>query len=395
MPGLHRTVHGRPLVYLDNAATTHKPIAVLDALRRANTHLCANVHRGVHTVSAEATAAHEAARGAVGRFLGAPASEIVLTSGTTESLNLAAACIGATRLRPGDRILLTTAEHHANLVPWQLVAERTGAVVEPIPLTPARDIDLDAYRALLAEGRVAMVGFPLVSNVLGTRAPAEALIAGAHQAGALAVVDAAQAAAHGPIDVGALGADVLAFSGHKVFGPTGIGVLWARRALLEAWPPWKGGGDMIGRVSFAGSTFRPPPARFEPGTPNTAGAIGLHAALDWLDTIGWDRLQQHEQALRDHLLARLADCVGVSLLHAAPDLPLFSFALAGAHPHDVGTLLDMEGVAVRTGRHCTDPLHQALGIQASTRAALSFLNTVEEADALIDALCRTREILGG
>jgi len=391
-PGLHRTVHGRPLIYMDSAATAHKPRAVLDALHTANTRLCANVHRGVHTVSAEATAAHEAARAAAGRFLGAPASEIVLTSGTTEALNLAAASIA---LRPGDRILLTAAEHHANLVPWQLAAQRTGARVEPIPLTPDNTVDLDAYRALLAGGRVAVVGFSLASNVLGSWVPAAQLSAGARAAGALVVIDAAQAAAHGPIDVTALDADVLAFSGHKVFGPTGIGVLWARRALLDAWPPWQGGGDMITRVSFEETTFRPPPARFEAGTPNITGAIGLHAALDWLEGIGWARIQRREAALRDHLRPRLAAVPGLTLLQSAPDLPLFSFTLDGAHPHDVGTLLDMEGIAVRTGRHCADPLHKALGLAASTRASLSFLNTVQECDALVAALHRIREVLCG
>ena len=387
-PGLSRVVHGKPLVYMDHAATTHKPQAVLAAMAHANTHLCANVHRGVHTVSAEVTAAYEAARAAAGRFIGAPSAEIVFTSGTTASLNLAAHGIAASHLQPGDRILLTTAEHHANLVPWQLIAQRTGSRVEAIPLTSDGDMDLGAYHALLAAGRVAVVGFPLASNVLGTHLPAADLVAGARSAGALVVADAAQAVAHGPVDVSGLGVDVLAFSGHKAFGPSGIGILWARRALLAAWPPWQGGGDMIDRVSFSNTTFRPPPARFEAGTPNIPGAIGLHAALDWLAGLGWPWIRAREDALRQALHSRLTALPGVRLLHPRPELPLFSFVVDGVHPHDIGSLLDMDGIAVRTGRHCADPLHQALGVEASTRASLSFLNTLEECDALIASLRR-------
>lgn len=392
LPGLSRVVRGKPLVYMDHAATTHKPQAVLSAVAHASTHLCANVHRGVHTVSAEATAAYESARLAVGGFIGAPPSEVVFTSGTTASLNLAANSIAASRLQPGDRILLTMAEHHASLVPWQLAAERSGATVEAIPLTRDRNLDLDAYWTMLSAGRVAVVGFPLVSNVLGTHLPAAELVAGARAAGALSVVDAAQAVAHVPVNVSAIGADVLAFSGHKAFGPTGIGVLWARRALLEDWPPWQGGGDMIARAAFTGTTFRPPPARFEAGTPNIAGAIGLHAALDWLSGLGWPWLRAREDALRDALRSRLVALPGVQLLHPCPDLPLFSFSVDGIHPHDIGSLLDMDGIAVRTGRHCADPLHQALGVDASTRVSLSFLNTPEECDALIASLQRAIEI---
>ena len=395
LPGLSREVHGRPLIYLDSAATTHRPRAVLDAVRRASTTLNANVHRGVHTVSAEATAAYEAARAAAARFLGAQAGEVVFTSGTTEALNLAAASLAATRLREGDRILLTTMEHHANLVPWQLAAERTGARVEAIPLTPDRRLDLGAYARLLAGGRVAVVGFPLVSNVLGTALPAEALVRGARAHGALTVVDAAQAAAHGPLDVGALGCDVLAFSGHKVFGPTGTGVLWARSALLAGWPPWKGGGDMIARVSFSGTTYREPPARFEAGTPNISGAIGLHAALDWLEGIGWPAIRAREAMLRDHARDALRAVEGLALLVETPDVPLFALDLPPLHPHDIGTLLDEDGIAVRSGRHCADPLHAALGLTATTRASLCFLNTPAECDALAASLRRAREVLCG
>lgn len=394
VPGLHREVHGHPLAYLDYAATAQRPQAVLDAVAHAYTTLNANVHRGVHTVSAEATAAFEAARARVARFLSTVPTQVVFTSGATDALNLAASGLAATRLAPGTRVLATLAEHHANLVPWQLAAERTGASVEPVPLTSRGTVDLGALERALCQGRVAVVACTLVSNVLGTRAPIEEVSRLCDQHGATLVVDAAQAAAHGPLDAAALGAHVLVFSGHKVYGPTGVGVLWARKELLEAWPPWKGGGDMIRRVAFSGTTFREPPARFEAGTPPIAQAIGLHAALDWLNNIGWAAIQAREEALTRYAEAALRGVPELHRVPGAPVVPLFSFTLGSIHPHDIGTLLDHEGVAVRTGRHCTDPLHTQLGLDATTRASLSFLNTREEIDRLVAGLHRVTEILG-
>jgi len=394
LPGLTRRVRGKPLAYLDFAATAQRPRVVLDALRRAHTELNANVHRGVHTVGAEATVAFEAARTRVAEFLGADRSEVVFTRGATESLNLAAQGIAATRLRPRSRILLTQQEHHANLVPWQLVAHPRGAHVEHIPLLPSGALDLETAHRQVRAGHLSVLGLPLISNVLGTRAPVEELAAAARKVGALVVVDAAQAVAHGPLDVHALGADVVAFSGHKLFGPTGIGVLWARSELLHAWPPWQGGGAMIERVSFDTTTYRSPPARFEAGTPPIAAAVGLHAALDWLEDVGWPAIQQREALVRERLLSLLGDIPSVVRLPGSPVVPLASFNLRGVHPHDVGTLLDEDGVAVRTGRHCTDPLHTHLGLDASVRASASFLTTELELERLAAGLRRVAEVFG-
>lgn len=393
-PGLQRSIRGAPLAYLDYAATAQRPRAVLDAMHRAHTELNANVHRGVHTVSAEVSAAFEAARARVAAFLGADPSEVVFTRGTTEALNLAAHGIAATRLRPRSRILLSQQEHHANLVPWQLVAHPRGARVECIPLTEGGHLDLDAAHRQIRAGELAVLGVPLVSNVLGTRTPVEELARAAHDVGGLVVVDAAQAVAHGPIDVHALGADVVAFSGHKVYGPTGIGVLWARASLLHAWPPWQGGGDMMERVSFESTTYRPPPARFEAGTPPIAGAIGLHAALDWLEGVGWSAIQEREALIRDHLLTVVDGLGFVDRLPGRPDVPLTSFNVRGVHAHDVGTILDQSGIAVRTGRHCADPLHTTLGLEASVRASASFLTTGAEVDLLGHALREVAEVFG-
>lgn len=394
VPGLSRCIRGTPLAYLDYAATAQRPQPVLDAVRRAQTELNANVHRGVHTVSGEVSRAFEAARERVAAFLGARPDEVVFTRGTTEALNLAAHGLSATRIRPRDRVLLSTAEHHANLVPWQLFAAPRGARIEALPLDATGRIDLDAAHATIRRGHLAVVGVPLVSNVLGTRAPIRALAEAAHAVGAVVVADAAQAAAHGPIDVNDLGVDVLAFSGHKVFGPTGIGVLWAKRSLLESWPPWQGGGDMIERVAFSGTSFRPPPARFEAGTPPIAAALGLHAALDWLDGIGWPAIEARESTLLTHGTAVLDALPFIERLPGPPAVPVFSFNVRGVHPHDVGTLLDEDGIAVRTGRHCTDPLHTSLGLDASVRASASFLTTESELDRLGASLSRVAEMFG-
>lgn len=394
VPGLQGEVHGKPLAYLDYAATAQCPQVVLDALHHAHAHLGANVHRGVHTRSAETTAAFEAARVRVARFLSTAPEQVIWTSGATDALNLAAAGLGATRVRAGDRLLVSMGAHHANLVPWQLLAGRTGARVEPLPLTSKGEPDLEALDAALARGRVAVVAVSLVSNVLGTRAPVSAIAQRAHAHGAVVVVDAAQAVPHGPLDPDALGADVVAFSGHKLYGPTGVGVLWARPALLAAWPPWKGGGDMVQRVSFAGTSFRAPPARFEAGTPPIAQAIGLHAALDWLEDLGWGVIQAREAALTRALVRCLDGVQGLRRVPGTPTVPLCSFTVEGVHPHDVGTLLDEQGVAVRTGRHCADPLHAALGLQATVRASLSFLSTQDEIARLVEGVVHAKAVLG-
>ena len=394
VPGLGRTIRGQPLVYLDYAATAQRPQSVIDAVVRANTTLNASVYRGVHTVSAEVTRAFEAARARVARFLSAEPGEIVFTRGATEALNLAAHGIAATRLRPRSRILLSAQEHHANLVPWQLAADPRGARVESLTLDVHGHIDHDDALRRIGQGQLAVLGLPLVSNVLGTRTAVAPLAAAARAVGAVVVVDAAQAVAHGPIDVHALGADVVAFSGHKVYGPTGIGVLWARRSLLESWPPWQGGGAMVERVSFDATSFRAPPARFEAGTPPIAAALGLHAALDWLDGVGWEAIAAREVRVREQLLATLDAIDPVVRLPGTPEVPLASFNVGAIHPHDVGTLLDEQGIAVRTGRHCADPLHSGLGLAASVRVSASFLTTDTELAHLGRALRKAVEVFG-
>lgn len=394
VPALSREVHGHRVTYLDHAATAPTPQVVLQAVAQAYGPLNANVQRGVHTMSAEASAAYAAARSKVARFLHTDPVQIVFTRGTTEALNLAAHGIAATRLRPRSRVLVSRQTHHAGLVPWQLMGAPRGAHVEALPCTPTGQLDLDATERALRAGHVAAVCVPVASNVLGTYTPVRELAELAHDVGAVMVADAAQAAPHSPLDVGALGVDVLAFSGHKVFGPTGIGVLWARRSLLEKWPPWQGGGDMVQRVRFEGSTFREPPHRFEAGTPPIAQALGLHAALDWLENIGWKAIQARERVVRDGLWQRLRQVPGLTLLPGPADLPMASFTLGRHHPHDVGSLLDQLGVAVRTGRHCADPLHTLLGLDSTVRASASFLTTDAELDRLIAGLSHVREVLG-
>ena len=372
-----------PLVYLDNAATTQKPLAVLRAVEDYYTQMNANVHRGVHTFSEKATAAYEAARDAVRDFLGAASSrEIIFTRNATEAINLVAHAWGLANLRAGDQILISEMEHHANIVPWQLVAERTGAQIVPIPITDDGQIDQDAYQRLLASGRARMVALTHVSNVLGTINPIAALIAMAHAAGALVTVDGAQSAPHMPIDVRALDADFFALSGHKLCAPTGIGVLYGKRALLEAMPPFLGGGSMIDRVTFAKTTYADLPQRFEAGTPNISGAIGLGAAIAYLRNIGLEAIHAHEQALIQHTMAGLAEIEGVRMYGPSAEqrAGLVAFTVRGVHAHDLSAGLDRAGIAVRAGHHCAMPLHEKFGIAASTRVSFYFYNTLEEAD---------------
>ena len=383
------------IVYLDSAASAQKPLAVLDAMRAHDASHHANVHRGVHRLSQEATEAFEQARRRVRGFLNAASDrEVVFTRGTTEALNLVANSWGGANLRPGDRILLTELEHHSNIVPWQLVAARTGAEVVAAGVNDDGSLNLDDWRAKLTD-RTKVAAFGHVSNALGTRHPVAQLCAWARDAGAVSVVDGAQGAVHGPVDVAALGCDFYAMSGHKVYGPTGIGALYGREALLEAMPPYQGGGEMIDQVTFEGSTWADLPAKFEAGTPAITQAVGLGAAVAWLDALGRERVAAWE----DHVLAvgteALGEVPGLRILGTAPDkASVLSFVMDGLHPQDIGTLLDEQGIAVRTGHHCAQPLMRRFGVTATTRASLGVYTTPSEVRRLGKALKTVRRILG-
>ncbi len=391
-PALATVVHGHRLAYLDSAATSLKPRAVIEAVTRVATHQAGNVHRGVHALGEAATEAFDAVRPRVARFLGAASpDEIVFTSGTTASINLVAHSWGRRFLAAGEAVVVSELEHHANFVPWQLLCEERGAELRILPFDERGRLTEAALAPLLADGKVRLVALAHLSNVLGTLAPVAALAALAHRAGARVLVDGAQAVAHLPVDVAALGCDFYAFSAHKLHGPAGTGVLWGRGELLEQLPPWQSGGEMIAHVSTAGTRFRPPPQRFEAGTPNIAGVIGLGAALDFLDTLDRQALFAHEAALHRRLLELLARVPGVTVL-GAPELALASFVALGAHPHDVATLLDQRGVAVRAGHHCAQPLHHRLGAVASCRASLAPHSGLDDLDALAEALTAVREV---
>ncbi|WP_421266500.1 aminotransferase class V-fold PLP-dependent enzyme [Aeromonas veronii] len=386
-PALAQEVNGHPLVYLDNAATTQKPQAVLDAIAHYYGADNANVHRAAHALSGRATRAFETARETVARFINAPRShEVIWTRGTTEALNLVAQSWGMSELKAGDEIILSTLEHHANIVPWQLVAQRTGAVIRVIPLDERGDLDLAAYHAMLGP-RTRLVSVAHVSNALGTVNPVKEIVAAAKTVGAVTLIDGAQAVAHLEVDVQAIGCDFYAFSGHKLYGPTGIGVLWGRTELLERMPPWQAGGEMIDRVSFSGTTFNTLPFKFEAGTPHIAGAIGLAAAIDFV--MGQDRewLAQHEQALTDYLVAGLQQVPGLRLVgEPGQRAGAVSFLLDDIHPQDAATLLDMQGIALRVGHHCAMPLMESLGIGGTMRASLACYNNRDDVDALLAAL---------
>ncbi len=392
-PILGRTVHGRPLTYLDNAATSQKPAVVLEALRRYYAEQNANVHRGVHLLSEEATVAFERAREVVARFLGLPSARgCVFVRGATEAINLVAECWGRAHLRAGDEILLTQLEHHANIVPWQLVAERTGARILVAPVTPRGEVDLDAFRKLLSP-RTKLVAFAHVSNALGTVNPAAEMTRLAKAVGATVLIDGCQAAAHFRVDLPALGCDFYAFSGHKTFGPTGIGVLWGRPELLDALPPYQSGGDMIRKVDFAGTTFREAPERFEAGTPDISGAIALAAALEYVMPLQ-AAAHAHEQALLAAATARLKAIPGLTIVGEAPEkVAVISFLIEGGHPHDIGTLLDADGIAIRTGHHCCMPLMKHLGLPGTARASFAFYNTLEEVERLGASLEKVRRMM--
>jgi cysteine desulfurase/selenocysteine lyase len=392
-PALDQQIHGQPLTYLDNAASTQKPRAVLDALEQFYTRDYANIHRGVHQLSARATTAYEEARTSVKDFLGAADDrEIVFVRGTTEGINLVAQTWGRANVGPGDEILITTMEHHSNIVPWQLLCEETGARLEVVEIDDRGQLDLDDLQAKLRP-TTRLLSMVHISNALGTINPVEEIVAMARERGVVSLLDGAQAAPHTPIDVQALGCDFYVFSGHKVYGPTGIGALYGRLPMLEAMPPWQGGGDMIETVSFSGTTYAAPPARFEAGTPHIAGAIGLGAACDYLRQIGLDAIGAHEAELLAYGTAALEEIEGLRLIGTAEHKAgVLSFVLDGVHPHDVGTILDFDGVAVRTGHHCAQPLMERFGVTATTRASLGLYNTTGELDRLVRGLRRVVEM---
>ncbi len=387
-PILSRQVHGKPLVYLDSAATTQKPRQVLEALTRFYSTSNANIHRGLHTLSEEATDAYEAVREQTARFIGAPSSRgIVFTRNTTEAINLIAQAWGRSRLRPGDRILLTEMEHHSNLVPWQLIAQATGAQLAFLPITDDGRLDLRDLNAALRGAKV--VSVTLMSNVLGTINPVAQIARAAARTGALVVVDGAQGVPHLPVDVRQLDCDALAFSAHKMLGPTGVGVLWAREALLESMEPFLGGGEMIADVQLTSATWNEIPWKFEAGTPNIADVVAFGEALRYLETLGMAAVRAHEHELATYALERLSAVEGLTLYgprDARERGAAIAFNLEGLHPHDVGTVLDAEGLAIRAGHHCAKPLMRRLGVVATARASFYLYNTRAEVDRLVDAL---------
>lgn len=392
-PILASQVRGKPLVYLDNGATTQKPLAVIEAIDRYYRSQNSNVHRGAHYLSDLATAEFEGARQIVADFLNATREEILWTRGTTESINLVAQCYGREQLQPGDEVLISAMEHHSNIVPWQLACQRTGASLKVIPVLADGSLDMDAFHSLLNE-RTRIVALVQVSNSLGTVNPVAEMIAAAKKVGAVTLIDGAQAVSHFAVDVRALDCDFYAFSAHKVFGPTGIGVLYGKRALLEAMPPYQGGGEMIEKVTFAETTWNELPYKFEAGTPNIAGAIGFGAALRWLGKQDRAALQAHEADLLTYATAQAQAFTGLKLVGTAPSkVSVMSFLLDGAHPNDVGHLLDQQGIAVRTGHHCTMPLMDHFGIPGTVRASFSVYNSRDDVDALFRGLDKVRTFL--
>ena len=392
-PILSRQVHGRPLVYLDSAASAQKPRQVIEAESRVYESEYANVHRGVHYLSQVATEKFEATRARIAAFINAPdENEVVFTRGASEAINLVAFSHAAHFLKEGDEILISELEHHSNIVPWQLAAQRCGAVIRAIPICDDGQIDMAAYADLLGP-RTRLVAITGQSNALGIVPPLERIIPMAHDAGARVLVDGCQAITHRPVDVQAMGCDFFVFSGHKIYGPTGVGALWGRAELLEAMPPWQGGGEMIARVGIETSTYKGIPHRFEAGTPAIAQVIALKDALDYVDALGLDAIADHEAMLLDHALRRLSEMDGVTIVGTNPaKASIVSFLLDGIHPHDIGTIVDREGVAVRVGHHCAQPVMARYDIAATVRASFGLYNTLAEVDALIASLEKTREI---
>ncbi|UHL64649.1 cysteine desulfurase [Paralcaligenes sp. KSB-10] len=394
-PILARKIRGKRLVYLDNGATTQKPASVIDAERDFYRDANANIHRGVHSLSQHATDLYEAGRERVRSFLNAGRSEeIVFTRGTTEAINLVAFSWGRAQLKPGDEIILSGMEHHSNIVPWQLIGEQTGAVLRVVPISDRGELDMEAYGKLLGP-RTRLVAVAHVSNALGTVNPIAEIARQAHEAGAKVLVDGAQAVAHQAVDVQALDCDFYVFSGHKLYGPTGIGALYARHELLSAMPPWQGGGDMIRTVSFERTTYADIPQRFEAGTPNIAGVIGLAAAIDYVQGLGMDRIAAHEQAILAYGTDALTRLPGLRLIGTAHDKAgILSFVVEGIHPHDLGTILDTEGIAIRAGHHCAMPVMTRYGIPGTARASLALYNDERDIDALVAGILKAQAMFG-
>ena len=392
-PILRQRVRGKPLVYLDNAATSQKPQVVIDALTRFYTAENANIHRGVHYLSERATVAYGEAREKVARFLNArSSSEIIFTRGTTEGINLVAQSYGRTHLKPGDDIVITVMEHHSNIVPWQLVCEQTGATLRAAPISDEGELDVDAFERLLGD-RTRLVAVVHLSNALGTINPIKRLVALAHARGIPVLVDGAQAAPHLRVDVQDLDCDFFVFSGHKVFGPTGVGVLYGREALLDRMPPYQGGGDMIATVTLQRSTWAPLPAKFEAGTPMIAQVIGLGAALDYVSELGLDAIASWEQELLGYATERVRQIEGIRLIGTAREkASVLGFVLQGVHPHDIGTVLDDAGVAIRAGHHCAQPVMERFGVPATARASFAFYNTRAEVDVLVEGLMTVKKM---
>jgi len=392
-PVLKQTIHGKPLVYLDSAATAQKPYAVIEAIRKFHEVDCANIHRGVHELSQRSTAAYEEARGKAKRFINARSkAELIFVRGTTEAVNLVSNTWGRKNVAAGDEIIISAMEHHSNIVPWQMLCEEKGAILRVIPMNDRGELLIDEYQKLL-NPRTRMVAFAHVSNALGTVNPAKQMIEMAHAAGALTLIDGAQAAPHLKVDVHALDADFYAFSGHKMCGPTGIGFLYGKTKLLEAMPPYQGGGDMIRTVTFEKTTYNDLPYKFEAGTPNIAGGIGMGAAFDYINKIGLDKIASYEHELLAYGTEALSRISGLRIIGTAREkAAVLSFVIEGIHPHDIGTVLDRQGIAVRTGHHCAQPVMDRFRIPATTRASLAFYNTFHEIDALAEGLERVKEI---
>ncbi len=392
-PVLKQHVHGKPLVYLDSAATAQKPFAVIDAIRRFHEVDCANIHRGVHELSQRSTAAYEETRAKAKRFLNAGSKdELIFVRGTTEAINLVTSSWGRRNVKAGDEIIISAMEHHSNIVPWQMLCEETGAVLRVIPMNERGELLMEEYEKLLTP-RTRMVAVTHVSNALGTVNPVRQIIEMAHKAGALTLIDGAQAAPHIKVDVQALDADFYTFSGHKVVGPTGIGILYGKAALLNAMPPYQGGGDMIKVVTFEKTTYADLPYKFEAGTPNIAGGIGLGAAIDYVNALGMEAIADYEHKLLDYGTGALSEIPGLKLIGTAREkASVLSFVMEGIHPHDIGTVLDRQGIAVRTGHHCAQPVMDFFNVPATTRASLAFYNTFGEIDALVAGIKKVKEI---
>jgi cysteine desulfurase/selenocysteine lyase len=396
LPALDQQIHGKPLTYLDSAASALKPRAVIDAVTSYYLREGANVHRGVHTLSQRATKRYEDARKTAQRFLGAASeTEIVFVRQATEGLNLVAQSYGRSRVGPGDNLVLTQLEHHSNIVPWQLLAEEKGAELRVVPIDDRGDLVLHEFERLI-DSRTRVVAVAHASNALGTLNPVAEIAALAHRKGAVVVVDGAQAVPHVPVDVVELGADFYALSGHKLYGPTGIGVLYGRSELLDAMPPWQGGGGMIRSVSFQGTTFAPPPERFEAGTPHVSGAIGLARAMEWLEALGWEAIQAHEEDVLGYAESRLQSIPSLRLIGTPRRrVAAISFVMEAAHPHDIGTIIDMAGIAVRAGHHCAQPVMERFGVPATVRASFAVFNTRADVDRLVDGLREVGRIFAG